>query len=208
MSLDGFRKNNVEKRAHQVEDFFSREQERPEEIAPEERAGHAMDEEANRRIIAQHAKGALQHWVAPEFEVYEQDKRWFVYLALILVAIVAYAIYVNSPIMAITFILIGVVGYSYIEKEPRILDFMITEDGVIAGKEIFEYDRIKSFWIFYEEDGSKVISLHMHSLITPYMHIPIGEENPVTIREALLENVEEIKQEHNIVETLERLFRI
>ena len=85
---------------------------------------------------------------------------------------------------------------------------MITEDGVIAGKEIFEYDRIKSFWIFYEEDGSKVISLHMHSLITPYMHIPIGEENPVTIREALLENVEEIKQEHNIVETLERLFRI
>jgi hypothetical protein len=208
MSLDGFRKNNIEKKEHQVENFFSHEPTRLEDPVTAERAGHEIDEETNRRIIAQHAKGALQHWTAPEFEVYEQDKRWFVYLALILVVIVAYAVYANSPIMAITFILIGVVGYSYIDKEPRILDFMITEDGIIAGKEIFEYDRIKSFWIFYEEDGSKVISLHMHSLITPYMHIPIGEENPVAIREALLENVEEIKQEHNIVETLERLFRI
>jgi hypothetical protein len=48
----------------------------------------------------------------------------------------------------------------------------------------------------------------MRSLIAPYMHIPIGKEDPVKIREALLENIEEVKQEHNIVETLERLFRI
>jgi hypothetical protein len=94
------------------------------------------------------------------------------------------------------------------DKEPRILDFMVTDDGIVAGKEIFQYDRIKSFWIFYEEDGSKVISLHMRSIITPYLHIPIGKEDPVKIRECLLHYIEEIKQEHNIVETLERFFRI
>jgi hypothetical protein len=110
--------------------------------------------------------------------------------------------------MSITFILIGVVGYMYIGKEPRILDFMVTKDGVVAGKEIFEYDRIKSFWIFYESDGKKVISLHVESLLMPYVHIPIHDEDPVEIREALLQNIEEIKQEQNIVDRVERLFRI
>lgn len=208
MYVDGFREKKPEKKEDPVKDFFLQDQIRAERVSQEEEDGRRLDSERERKIIAMHAKGALAHWQAPEFEVYEQDKRWFLYLALILMVIIAYAIYANSPIMAITFILIGVVGYIYIDKEPRFLDFMITEDGIIAGKEIFEYERIKSFWIFYEEDGSKVISLHMRSLITPYMHIPIGEEDPVKIREVLLENVEEIKQEHNIVETLERLFRI
>lgn len=208
MYVDGFREKKPEKKEDQMEDFFLHEQVQEQRAVQEEEDGRRLDAETEKRIIATQAKNALYHWQAPEFETYEQDKRWFLYLALILMAIIAYAIYANSPIMAITFILIGVVGYIYIDKEPRFLDFMITEDGIIAGKEIFEYERIKSFWIFYEEDGSKVISLHMHSLITPYMHIPIGKENPVEIREALLENIEEIKQEHNIVETLERLFRI
>ncbi|HCU70643.1 MAG TPA: hypothetical protein DIC35_02705 [Candidatus Moranbacteria bacterium] len=206
--MDGFREKKVEKKDDQVKDFFLQDKIREEKEIREDEEGRRIDYETERKIIAKHAKNALHHWKAPEFEVCEQDRRWYLYLALILMAIIAYAIYANSPIMAITFILIGLVGYTYIDKEPRTLDFMITHDGIIAGKEIFEYERIKSFWIFYEEDGSKVISLHMRSLITPYMHIPIGEENPLKIREALLENIEEIKQEHNIVETLERLFRI
>jgi hypothetical protein len=206
--MDGFREKKIEKKADKVKDFYLQDKIREERDVQEEGEGRRIDDEIEKKIIAKHAKSALHHWQAPEFEVREQDRRWYLYLALILVAIIAYAIYANSPIMAITFILIGLVGYTYIDKEPRILDFMVTDDGIIAGKEIFEHDRIRSFWIFYEEDGSKVISLHMRSLIAPYMHIPIGKEDPVKIREALLENIEEVKQEHNIVETLERLFRI
>ena len=159
-------------------------------------------------MITEHSMAVLCHWQAQDFETFEQDKKWFMYMAFVLVAIIAYSVYINSLIMSITFILIGVVGYMYIDKEARTLDFMITEDGVVAGKEIFEYDRIKSFWIFYEPDGKKVISLHIESYLTPYVHIPIHDEDPVEIREALLQNIEEIKQEHNIVDTLERLFRI
>lgn len=161
-----------------------------------------------RKMISEHSSDVLCHWQAPEFETFEQDKRWYVYIAFALSAIIGYSIWTNSLIMSITFILIGVVGYMYIDKEARILDFMITNDGVVAGKEIFTYDRIKSFWIFYEPDGKKVISLHIESLLTPYVHIPIHDEDPVVIREALLQNIEEVKQEHNIVDTLERLFRI
>jgi hypothetical protein len=215
MYVGGFEEKNIQKKDDRVKDFFMHDQVKKERLVEEEKVAlqeeedvRKMEVENEKRIIASYSKSALCHWQAPEFEARQRDKRWFVYLALALMAIIGYAVYANSPIMAITFILIGVVGYTYIEKEPRILDFMITEDGIVAGKEIFEYERIKSFWIFYEEDGSRVVSLHMKSLITPYMHIPIGEEDPTMIREALLENVEEIEQEHNIVDTLERFFGI
>jgi len=199
MSLDGFKKNSVARRNLGREHFLNHEENLKKLEEPEV---------PKRKLIAEHSTDVLYYWQAPEFETFEQDKKWFMYMAFILVAIIAYSVYVNSLIMSITFILIGVVGYMYIDKEARILDFMITDDGVVAGKEIFTYDRIKSFWIFYEPEGVRVISLHIESYLTPYVHIPIHDEDPVKIREALLQNIEEIKQEHNIVDTLERLFRI
>lgn len=159
-------------------------------------------------LISEHSKDVLMHWQAPEFEILERDRKWYLYITLTLTAIISYAIYINGPIMAITFILIGVVGYIYISKEPKILDFTITEDGVVAGREIYEFDNLESFWIFYEPKNIKVISLRTKSHMIPYVHIPIHDEDPVQIRKVLLEHIPEEKQEPGLVETLERLLKI
>jgi len=200
MSLDGFRKNSENQNKSRLENLFL--QGRPEMMDLPE------PEEAHEKKISEHSIDVLVHWQAPEFEIYEQDQKWLTYIGLVLVIIIGYAIWDNSLIMAITFVLIGVVGYIYIEKAPRTLDFMVTHDGVVAGREIFEYENIKSFWIFYEPEGQKVISLHMNGGILPYVHIPIHDQNPVHIRESLLLNLHEIKQGHNFVDTLERFLRI
>jgi len=200
MSLDGFRKNNENVTDHRVENFFAHDKLELKKLEE--------PEEVHEKLISEHSADVLAHWQAPEFEVYEQDQKWLTYIGLVLVAIIGYAIWDNSLIMAITFVLIGVVGYIYIEKAPRTLDFMVTHDGVVAGNEIFEYDNIKSFWIFYEPAGQKVISLHMNGGMLPYIHIPIHDQNPVHIREALLVNLHEMKQGHNFVDTLERFLRI
>jgi len=55
-------------------------------------------------------------------------------MTLGLLAIIIYALFTNSPIMAITFILIGIIEYIYISREPKILDFLITERGIVIGK--------------------------------------------------------------------------
>lgn len=200
MSLDGFKKNSGARRSPEKENLLG--------YGREDFKKLEEPEIPKRKSIAEHSTDILCYWQAPEFETFEEDRQWYGYIAFVLAAIIGYSIWTNSLIMSITFILIGVVGYMYIGKEPRILDFMVTEDGVVAGKEIFTYDRIKSFWIFYEPDGKKVISLHIESLLTPYVHIPIHDEDPVMIREALLQHIEEVKQEKNIVDTLERLLRL
>ncbi|MFZ2153650.1 MAG: hypothetical protein WAV16_00245 [Candidatus Moraniibacteriota bacterium] len=150
----------------------------------------------------------LLHWQGPEYEHYPKEKRWYSIAALILSVIIIYALVKNSPIMAITFILIGVVGYTQLEKSPRVLDFKITTDGVMAGKDLYEFENIKSFWIFYEPPHTKILSLHCDAMLTPFIHIPVHQIDPVKLREILLEFVPEEKQKPTLVDTIERLLHI
>lgn len=184
------------KRERKINDFLRKE--------PKEKLLESPEE----MMISEHSRDVLTHWRAPEFEVYERDKRWYVYITLILATIIGWAIYTNSPVMAITFILIGVVGYVYINKEPRILDFMITKDGIVAGREIYEFDNLESFWIFYELPHTKILSLRTKSHMIRHVHIPIHEEDPVHIREIIMDYIPEQKQEEGLVETMERVLRI
>lgn len=146
----------------------------------------------------------LARWQAPEHEIREKDRKWYLYVSCVLLAIIIYAVYTNSPVMAITFILIGMVGYIFLSKEPRIIDFVITPRGIVAGREIYEFENIESFWIFYEPNHLKVISLHMKHKLLPYTNIPVHEEDPVEIRALLMEYIPEIKQEPGIADALER----
>jgi len=177
-------------------------------IENDELMNEKLIEAPHEGIIEKHPYDTLIHWRAPEFEIIERDKQWLVYVTIALIFIVAYAIYTNSIIMAITFILLGIVGYMHFEREPRILTFRITPDGVAAGKEIYLFSNISSFWIFYEPEGKKLISLHTNSYLAPFVHMPIHEEDPVEIREVLLKYIPEVKQEPGIVDAFERLLGI
>ncbi|MCX6761785.1 MAG: hypothetical protein NTY33_03000 [Candidatus Moranbacteria bacterium] len=159
-------------------------------------------------LIEQYSKDALMHWSGPEFEMYEQNKKRLSYVALVLLAIIVYATFTNNPMMAIVFVLIGIVAYIYSSKKPRILDFRIVPEGILAGNEIYEFENIRSFWIFYDPKYIKVISLHTKSYLTPFVHIPVQDEDPVEIRRILLKYIPEIKQEHNLAEILERFLGI
>lgn len=147
-------------------------------------------------------------WEGPEFEVYEKSARWYIVGTLFILAMVAYALYTNSPIMAITFVLIGIVGYIYSQKDPRMVTFAITSKGVFADKELYAYDNINSFWIFYDPPHTKVISLHTKASMLPYVHIPFDDEDPVELREALMKNIPEIKQDPSLIDTIEKVLHI
>ncbi len=142
-------------------------------------------------------------WEAPEYEHYEKDSRWYWITGGILLAIIIYALVTNAILMAITFILIGMLGYVYAQREPRIIKMEISPDGVIVDKTMYEYEDLKDFWIFYEvEEGFKVLSLHSKKTFMPHIHIPVGNANPIHIREVLLQYLPEVRQEISFVDRL------
>lgn len=150
----------------------------------------------------------LHQWRAPEFEVYEKSARWYLAATIFLTALVIYALVINSPIMAITFILVGIVGYIHLQHDPEMVTFKITTRGVVAGKDLYPFENIKSFWIFYDPAHTKVISLHTNASMLPFVHIPLGNEDPVEVREILLDYIEEIPQDPSFVDVLERVLHI
>lgn len=182
------------------------EKKEPQKLLPEDNFEEL--ESPHDMLIESHSSDVRIHWRAPEFEIFDRDRKWYLYISAILIAVVAYAVFTNSLIMAITFILIGVVGYIYINKEPRVLDFMVTQDGVVAGREIYDFDNLKSFWVFYGEDDLRVISLHTGSFLAPYIHIPIGDQDPSEIRRILLDYIPEEEHKPGAVDTLDRLLRL
>jgi len=147
-------------------------------------------------------------WEAPEFEKTEKSGVWYLILAVFFGIIIVYAMATDSLIMAIVFILLGVVGYIHSQKEPRMLEFSIDIKGVRAGKELYPYDNIKSFWIFYEPPHVKTMSLRVDSSMMPFVHIPLANEDPSEIRRKLLKFINEEKQEPTLVDAIERLFGI
>ena len=168
-------------------------------------AQYDMENEEN---IEQDIGKILHSWRAPQFEVYEKSGRWYLIGALFILALVVYALFSNSPMMAITFILIGIVGYIYSQKDPLVVNFAITKKGILADKELYLYENIHSFWIFYEQHHSKIISLHTKASAFPFVHIPIGDENPAQLHEILTEYIPEIKQDPSLIDTIGRVLHI
>ncbi len=153
-----------------------------------------------------HSEEPSFSWEAPEYEHFEKYPQWYWVMGGILTAIVIYAIITNAILMAITFILIGMLGYIYAEREPRNIKMEITPDGIQVDNYFYAYEDVRSFWIFYEvEEGIKILSLHSKKTFLPHMHIPIGDANPIKIREVLLSYLPEIRQELTIIDRLERL---
>jgi len=148
------------------------------------------------------------HWRAPEFEVVQKSWYWYLLMMLFLLGIVTYALFVDSPIMAITFILVGIVGYLHLQKQPRILDFKISGEGVQAGRDFYDFENVESFWIFYHPSEIKSISLRTKNSVIPFVHIPLGDQDPVVARDFLTRFLKEKKQTPSFVNALERLFHV
>jgi hypothetical protein len=164
--------------------------------------------EEHSQYIKDHLQDVVIHWRGPEFEHYPHDRQWYVGAALVLCAIIVYAIFTNGIIMAIVFILVGLTGYLLLSRPQKVIDFAITYDGVLIGDEMYDYDNIKSFWIFYEPPHTRVISLHLKGQVRPYLHIPLHQIDPVVIHENLSQFIPEIEQEQSIIDTIERLLRM
>ncbi|MFA5872141.1 MAG: hypothetical protein WC858_05510 [Parcubacteria group bacterium] len=145
-------------------------------------------------------------WEALEFEKIEKHPRWYWIMGIALLAIIGYALITNAILMAITFILIGMLGYIHAERDPRVIEIEINQKGIIVDGYMYAYDDIKSFWIYYEvEERIKILSLHSKKTFLPFVHIPVGDANPIQIRELLLNFIPEIRQELTIIDRMERM---
>ncbi len=190
-----------------IENFRTRQENR--KVEPTEAdSNQGKEQMENEEMSGRLSDNVLYRWQAPEYESYSRDKKWYAVMTLGLLAIVTYAFFTNSPLMAITFILIGIIEYIYISREPKILDFYITPKGIVVGNEIYEFEQMKSFWIFYDPETIKSLSLRIKSGVVPFLQIPLNNADPNEIHQILIQYLPEIEQEYRLRDSISRMLRL
>ncbi|MBU1289700.1 hypothetical protein KKG85_00415 [Patescibacteria group bacterium] len=143
-------------------------------------------------------------WNAPEFFYFEKTEIWFVVSGLIAIALFLWALWTRNIFFALIIILGYFIITAYAIKKPRKIAAKITAEGIKIDRALYPYDNLKSFWIFYEPPTLKEISVLSRKKIMPHIKIPLGEQDPVAARKALIQYLPEKRQEESLTDNLSR----
>ena len=150
-------------------------------------------------------------WSIPEYDKHERTKRWYVISALVGVFFIVYSFWVGNFLFAAIVIIGALVIMIHDGQEPMTVDFAITDEGLIVGRKFYDYDVIKDFSIVYKpRENIKNLYFEFKNVVRPRLSVPLGEMNPLPIRENLLkylpEDLERIDQP--LSEALAKMFKL
>ncbi len=162
-----------------------------------------MEQNTPRVSTPQHR--TLLSWQGFEHVHIHPNPRAIMIALALLILVVGYAVFSNNPMMAITFILIGFVGYLFLTKDPQSHDFTLTTRGIFIGNRFFAFEDLESYWIFDEEPLQNVLSLKGDGILNPYVHIPLTPEILSDVSQIMATYLPEVKQEPRPVDILEKM---
>lgn len=128
---------------------------------------------------------------------------------LILVLVVLLAVWQSSILMAITFVLVGVVGYLFIMRDATPVHAAIYEQGVLVNQDFYDAEELSSFWIYPDGPMEGTLSLATTRALLPYLHIDLGTQiDPSELRSILRPLLPETEAPTRLVDIIERILYI
>lgn len=133
------------------------------------------------------AIGQPRHeWTISEYEPVRWSKNWYITMITLGLVLVIVGLITENPLFSLIIILFGIILYLQSQqKSPQVL-FMITDLGVILGNRFYPYAELENFSLIYNPPVKKLF-IETHSPVRPMLRIPLLEENPVDLRNTLLE---------------------
>ena len=143
-------------------------------------------------------------WEAPSF-YYNPRKK---YLFLIVIALLAGAgamfFYRLDTLTAIFLVLSSVVIMLYTNKKPILIKVTVSRAGVTIDDRTYYYKELKSFWLDYDPQGFKELSLESKKWYIPYIKISIEDQNPVELRSLMINFISEKEHEKSLTDLITR----
>lgn len=154
--------------------------------------------------------GVFANWVFPEYLKYQHNRRWYVAFSIAMLGLLVFSLVTLNFLFAVIIIIFSVVVFLHDIKEPMQISFHIGENGILLGRKFFAYREFESFWLIYDPKEVKNLYFSSKSFIRPIVSIPLLDQNPLKIREFLLQYLEEDleKEEESVSDQLGRRFKI
>jgi hypothetical protein len=148
-------------------------------------------------------------WKAPEFIRPPKTPTWFMVAGILMLMLVAYALYTGSATMAIVFIVLAGVYYLTHSQQPRIISVKITQLGIYVEDQFYPYNMINAFWVVYHPPFVRTLNLRMGGKSGARLVVQLDDQNPVEVRTLLAKEVPEVEgQQETLTDILIRLLRL
>jgi len=150
-------------------------------------------------------------WKIPEYDKHDRSKGWYIIVSIVSLLLLLYAFFSGNFLFAVIIVVVALVIILHDGQEPAMLDFSITDEGIMVGRKFYDYDEIKNFAIVYKpRQEVKNIYFEFKSIAKPRLSIPLASMNPLPIRKDLLkylpEDLERLDQP--LSEALAKLFKL
>ena len=147
-------------------------------------------------------------WESYSRELIERSEDWF--WGLIIIAFFAGVIALIFGNLLLTVIIaLGTFSLYCHERRPANTRVLVKIDkrGVQLNKELFTYEKIRSFWVEEQKENKPpTLILHCQRMFVPNLHIPIIGPSPEDVRETLLKFGEEEKHQETFTENIFETF--
>ncbi len=131
-------------------------------------------------------------WEIPEEEKYDKNKNWYIIASLVALLLLAYSLFTANYLFALIIIMMALVIIIREGQGTPILIFSINTDGVILGKNFYDYDEFENFSIVYKpRQEVKKLYIEFKNKFKKRLSIPLQDMNPVEIRHVLQKYLEE-----------------
>ncbi len=169
-----------------------------------------MDEEQQSELVSDIDEDVLLSWEFNEYERPERSKKWYLIGGLAAIALLMYAIIARNYIFGVIIILVALIYFLYDIHEPPKVRFAITPAGVRVGRRFIRHKDIAHFWIVYKPGHVQALYLRPAGWTMPQLSIPLEGQDPLQVRELLLQYVPENLNEEDepVSDALGRMLKL
>ncbi|MFH1838130.1 MAG: hypothetical protein ABH808_01370 [Candidatus Kuenenbacteria bacterium] len=135
-------------------------------------------------------------WNFPEFIKHKRSQRWCIFMTIMAIGLLFFALFTKSFLFAIIVILFGIILILFDLKEPISIKFQIFERGIQVAENFYLWRELENFWIIYQLPETKNLYFKFKNFIKPNLVVSLEDQNPLRIREILLKYLnEDLEQE-------------
>ncbi len=132
-------------------------------------------------------------WSAYEFDYKEKTSDWYWAVGIIVISIAAASAIYGNLLFALFILMAGLFVLMIAKREPRLIDYELTDKGFLINGQIREHSQFYAFWVTNYKYAPPKLLLQTNKLANPVLIIPIETDyvDAETIRNFLLNYVPE-----------------
>ncbi|MFB6212689.1 MAG: hypothetical protein ABEI53_02670 [Candidatus Magasanikbacteria bacterium] len=142
-------------------------------------------------------------WEAPEYQHFQKGFGWYAITILSTLTLLIFAFLRGNFFFAVFIVFAGAVVLFLGNKEPRVLQFEIDEEGIKIGNDMsYDYDDLEGFDIIEHPHKRNELILERNSTIDPLIKMPLKEDIEKEVQEKLNNHLERNEYDDSTIDAI------